>query len=188
MEVAALGPDGLGDLADERDHVVVGRLLDLGDPLDVDRGARLDRRERVGGDEAARGLGAGDRELDAEHLLEAGLLGPDRAHLGQRVAADHRAAPAALRTAPTARRPTADVVAALHARPADRVRGAFGAPRAPPRGPRPARRPSGRARRAVSPAVRRRSGGVAAWKTSAPARRPPRRARRSRRRGCGASG
>ena len=48
------------------------------------------RRERVGRDEAAAGLGAGDRELDPEHRLEAGLLGPDRAHLGQRVARDHR--------------------------------------------------------------------------------------------------
>ena len=48
MEVAALRPDGLGDLADERDDVVVGRLLDLGDPLGIDGGPRLDRRERLG--------------------------------------------------------------------------------------------------------------------------------------------
>ena len=47
MEVAALGADRLGDLADERDDVVVGRPLDLGDPVDVDAGARLERRERV---------------------------------------------------------------------------------------------------------------------------------------------
>ena len=36
VEVAALRPDGLGDLADEGDDVVVGRLLDLGDPLGID--------------------------------------------------------------------------------------------------------------------------------------------------------
>ena len=47
MEVAALRPDGLGDLADEGDDVVVGGLLDLGDPLGIDRRARLDRRERL---------------------------------------------------------------------------------------------------------------------------------------------
>ena len=52
VEVAALGPDRLGDLADERDDVVVGRLLDLGDPVDVDPGAGLDRRERLGRDRA----------------------------------------------------------------------------------------------------------------------------------------
>ena len=73
---------------------MVGRRLDLGDPVDVDRGVLLDRGERVRGDEAALRLGAGDRDLDAEHLLEAGPVGPDGAHLGQRVAADHEAVPA----------------------------------------------------------------------------------------------
>ena len=57
------------------------------------RGARLDRRQRVGGDEAARGLGPGHRELHPEHLLEPRLVRPERAHLGQRVAPDHAAAP-----------------------------------------------------------------------------------------------
>ena len=49
VQVPALGPDRLGDLADEGDDVVVGRPLDLGDPVDVDRRARLERGERVGG-------------------------------------------------------------------------------------------------------------------------------------------
>jgi hypothetical protein len=40
-----------------------------------DRGVLLDRGEGVGGDEAALRLGAGDRDLDAEHLLEAGAVG-----------------------------------------------------------------------------------------------------------------
>ncbi len=44
VEIAALRPDRLGDLADERDDVVVGRPLDLGDPVDVDRRTRLERR------------------------------------------------------------------------------------------------------------------------------------------------
>ena len=93
MEVAPLGADRLGDLGDEGDHVVVGRLLDLGDPLRIDRRLCLDRGERLGRDLAASALGAGDGELDAEHLLEARLVRPERAHLGQRVAADHRPRP-----------------------------------------------------------------------------------------------
>ena len=100
VQVAALGPDRLGDLADERDDVVVGRPLDLGDPGDVDGGPRLDGRERVGRHEAPADLGPGDGDLDPEHRLEAGLVGPDRAHLGQRVARDHRPTPTG--TAPDA--------------------------------------------------------------------------------------
>ena len=93
VQVPALGPDGLGDLADERDHVVVGGLLDLRDPLHVDRRARLDRGERVRRHEPASDLGPGDGDLHPEHVLEASRLGPDRAHLGERVAPDHAAAP-----------------------------------------------------------------------------------------------
>ena len=37
VDVAALGADRLGDLADEGDHVVVGRPLELGDARHVDR-------------------------------------------------------------------------------------------------------------------------------------------------------
>ena len=55
MEEAALGPDGFGDLADERDHVVVGRPLDLGDPIDIDAGARLERGQRAGDGMSAAG-------------------------------------------------------------------------------------------------------------------------------------
>ncbi len=95
MEIAALRPDRLRDLADERDDVVVGRLLDLGDPVRIDGCPRLDRGERVGGDGATGRLGAADRELDAEHRLEPGALRPDRAHLRERVALDHDAAPVA---------------------------------------------------------------------------------------------
>jgi hypothetical protein len=43
MQVAALRPDRLRDLAHERDDVVVRRALDLGDPVDVDRRPGLDR-------------------------------------------------------------------------------------------------------------------------------------------------
>ena len=90
VEVAPLRADGLGDLADEGDDVVVGGPLDLGDALDVDARPVLDRREHVRRDEAARRLHPRDGELDPEHRLEARLVRPDRAHLGERVAADHR--------------------------------------------------------------------------------------------------
>ena len=94
VEVAALGADRLGDLADERDDVVVGRRA---------RSRRSGRRRpcarasiaarRLGRDEAAARLGAAHGELDLEHALEARLVGPQRAHLGQRVARGSRAAP-----------------------------------------------------------------------------------------------
>ena len=116
VEIATLRPDRLGDLADEGDDVVVGRPFDLGDPLDVDARARLERGERLGRDLAAGGLGAGDRELDPEHRLEPGGVGPDRAHLGERVARDHRASA-------RARRQAADVAAPLAAGDVDPVGG-----------------------------------------------------------------
>ena len=119
VEVAALGADRLGDLADEGDDVMVGRPLDLEDPVDVDAGARLEDRERLGRDLATGGLGAGDRELDPEHRLEPGRVGPDRAHLGERVARDHRASA-------SARCDEADVVPALESVEVDGVRGALG--------------------------------------------------------------
>ena len=100
VEIATLRTDRLGDLRHEGDDVVVGRALDLGDPVDVDAGAGLDGLEGFGRDQATRGLRPGDRELDPEHLLEAGALGPDGAHLGQRVAADHRAASSGTASAP----------------------------------------------------------------------------------------
>jgi hypothetical protein len=42
VEVAPFGADRLRDLGDEGDHVVVGRLLDLGDPFRIDGGPRLE--------------------------------------------------------------------------------------------------------------------------------------------------
>ena len=56
--IATLRPDRLGDLADEGDDVVVGRPLDLGDPLDVDPRA-LSSAARAS---AGRGRGPPGRE------------------------------------------------------------------------------------------------------------------------------
>ena len=119
VEIAALRPDRLGDLADEGDDVVIGRPFDLGDPIDVHARARLERDERLGRDLAACGLGTGDLELDPEHRLEPRDIRPDRAHLGERVARDHRA------SAPLVARP-ADVVASLDAGGVDPVGGQVG--------------------------------------------------------------
>ncbi len=94
MEIATLRTDRFGDLRDEGDDVVVGRALDLVDALDIDACSRLERFEDLGRDQATRGEGAADGQLDPEHGLESGLFRPDGAHLGERVAADHPTAPA----------------------------------------------------------------------------------------------
>jgi hypothetical protein len=93
VEEPALRPDRFDDLGDEGDDVVIGGPLELLDPRHVHRGPRLDRGEGVLRNPPAAGLRPTDGELDAEHVLEAGRICPDRAHLGQRVAPDHRAAP-----------------------------------------------------------------------------------------------
>ena len=59
VEPAALGADALGDLADERDDVVVGGRLELRDARDVDVRAGLDGRKGVRRDKAAAGLRRG---------------------------------------------------------------------------------------------------------------------------------
>ena len=74
VEIATFRTHLLGDLRHECDDVVVRRALDLGDPVDVDAGASLDGLEGRGRDQATRGLRPGDRELDPEHLLEAGAF------------------------------------------------------------------------------------------------------------------
>ena len=60
---------------------------------DVDRRARLDGCQGVVRDAPAPRLRPADGQLDPQHVLEARLVGPERAHLGQRVAPDHVAAP-----------------------------------------------------------------------------------------------
>ena len=90
VDVLAGVADVLGDVGEEGDDVVVGRRLDLVDAGHVERGLGLDLADRVVGDlaELVPGLHGGD--LDVEPGLHPGLVGPDRAHLGERVALDHR--------------------------------------------------------------------------------------------------
>ncbi len=75
-------------------------------------------------------------DLDLEHPLEARLVGPERAHLGERVAADHRPAPGLagrLRNSRGAgehggadRQVCGDVPPALHPGPGDGIGGPLG--------------------------------------------------------------
>ncbi len=92
MDVATLVTNSLGDLADEGDHVVVGRALQLGDPVDVDPCTPFDRPDsRRGHQPMALDQRVQRSDLDTQHVLEARLVGPQRAHLRQRVARDHAA-------------------------------------------------------------------------------------------------
>ena len=124
------------------------------------------RGEGIGRDLAPSRLGAGHGQLHAEHRLEAGGVGPERAHLGERVARDHRVSTAAAGGCCAACR-DADVVAALQAvragsRSAAREAASAAASTS---GPRPT------TVRTRPPAVRNvpsASRAVPAWNTSAP--------------------
>ncbi len=163
VEEAALRPDRLGDLADEGDDVVVGRPLDLGDPLDVDRApaSRARRAPRAGpgrGPTWARATASSTRSIASKRAC----VGPDRAHLGERVARDHRRSER-LRLASRAPMSWRRCMPG----PWIAVGGALGRARGRPRGPGRARRPSAPAR-PPSARCRRRRGACPAWKTSAP--------------------
>ena len=177
VQVAAVGPDALGDLADERDDVVIGRLLDLGDPADIDASPRLDRGQGAGRDQAAGRPGHG----------------PPRARPG----ASPRSAPGRTRSRPSRRACSAgscrrpgrdggtcgrriggDIVAALQAVEMDRVGQLLG--HGPGRGEVGAAADDGQ----DAPAVVRRvpSSPSAASRTGRRGRRPSRHAARRRRR------
>ena len=79
----------VGDVGQKGDDVVVGRQLDLGHAGDVEGGPRFDLGDGLVGDLAEPVPGAHGGELDLQPGLELGLVGPDGAHLGQRVSIDH---------------------------------------------------------------------------------------------------
>ena len=81
--------DVLGHVGQKGDDVMVGGLLDLGDAGGVKPGPRLDLGHGLVGDPAEPVPGAHRRELDLEPGPQLGFVGPDGAHLGQRVAIDH---------------------------------------------------------------------------------------------------
>ena len=169
VQEAALGPDGLGDLADEGDDVAVGRALQLLDASDVDAGSMFDDRDGVGRHLSAPRLGARDGQLDPQHGLEARLIRTrwppsrprcsagspgrpgrrrDRGRLGWRLDVGRRRAPTGV-DRPGRDRQAADVSASLGAGEVDQRRGLLGRwlrlhPHRHPGRPRPGRghRPS----------------------------------------------
>ena len=201
VEVAPLGADRLGDLAHERDHVVVRGLLDLGDPVHVDpaRGSRSPRARRRDQTPArpARGRRRARRRASARS-------GPGRS----RSRPSRGACSAGSSRRPRGRGRGAsrgDVAASLGAleghgvrRPARRARGPSRGPdprpRPPARGRRSSRSRPGRRRR-PSPSGRRARRGppssrpsIGSPRAGRPGSRPPRaRSPRSRRRGPGAA-
>ena len=89
---ARLRADDLGEMRQERDHVVLGLALDRVDARDVEgRVARLlpDREGGLLGDDPKLGHRVRRMRLDLEPDAEAGLRLPDRRHLGPGIARDH---------------------------------------------------------------------------------------------------
>ena len=95
VDVLGALPHVLGHAAHEGDDVVLGGLLDLVHPVDVEGGLRLDLLDGLLGDLPQPGPGLADGQLDLQPGGHAGLVGPDGRHLGRGVAFDHRAPPSA---------------------------------------------------------------------------------------------
>ena len=89
VEPAPLGPDVLGHVRDERDHVVLDFLLDRVDARDVEARPLLDGLEGFPRHDPALGQHLGGGDLDLEPGREAVLVGPEPGHLGPGVAGDH---------------------------------------------------------------------------------------------------
>ena len=94
MHEARVRPDEFGEVGEEGDDVVLGRLLDLVDARDVEFGLAAllpDRLRRLFRDDADLGQRFAGVGLDLEPDAKARLGRPDGGHLGAGVARDHRA-------------------------------------------------------------------------------------------------
>ena len=80
----------VGPRGEEGDDVVLRRLLDLGDPLRRRRRRVAHRLDDVGGHPPRGGVRLQDQRLHPAPELVLVLVAPDPAHLGERVALDHR--------------------------------------------------------------------------------------------------
>ncbi len=82
--------DVLGERRGEGDDIVVGRLLDLANALDGERGARLDLFHGLARNRPHLRVHFAHGDLHVQPLLKLVLLRPERAHLGQCVAFNHK--------------------------------------------------------------------------------------------------
>ena len=90
VDPAALRPELLGHRVDEGGQVVIGRLLDLGDPLGCRHlGAVANRGNVCGGHRSDLDPAVEGRQFDLEPARQLALLRPDPAHLRTGVAGDH---------------------------------------------------------------------------------------------------
>ena len=90
--------DVFGHRRGEGDHVVLRRLLDLFDAVDVERGPLAQLTGGIGGHEAHGRHGVGRGQFHGQPGLVAALFGPDAPHLGVGVTADHASASCSART------------------------------------------------------------------------------------------
>ena len=94
MDEARVRPDEFGEMGEEGDHVVLGRLFDLVDAGDVELRLVAFLADRPGGlfrDEADAGHRLGGQGLDLEPDAKPRFGRPYGGHLGAGVARDHRA-------------------------------------------------------------------------------------------------
>ncbi len=92
MHEARLRPHDLGEMGEERDHIVLDLALDGIDARDVEFGVLAlvpDRLGRGFGNDAELGHGVGRMRLDLEPDAVARLRVPDRGHFRPSVARDH---------------------------------------------------------------------------------------------------
>ena len=85
MHEPRLRSDKLGEMGQERDHVVLDLALDLVDPVDVELGGLALGPDLLGGGlrhDTQFGHGVGGVRLDLEPDAEARFGRPDRRHLG----------------------------------------------------------------------------------------------------------
>ena len=91
VDEARLGPDMLGEVGEERDHVVPRLALDLVDPLDFEGAPLADRLRGRFRDATERRLRVAGMGFDLQPDAEPGLGRPERRHLFSRIARDHSA-------------------------------------------------------------------------------------------------
>ena len=89
VDPARLGPERVGDGAEEGERVVVDFGLVAVDVGDVVAGVGGDEFGVLAGDDALVGPGVDDGDLDIEPAPPLGVIGPERGHLRPLVAGDH---------------------------------------------------------------------------------------------------